>query len=67
MNIQAKVALDKEKRPEKFCPVHRCLWRTGGGYCPRHVIASLPSSAEQFRHQRNADMGDAVRDALEGR
>ena len=47
MNIQAKVAVDKEKHPERFCPVRRCLWRTakldhasqtysGGGYCPRH-------------------------------
>jgi hypothetical protein len=27
MNIQAKVALDKEKHPELFCPVARCLWR----------------------------------------
>jgi hypothetical protein len=32
----AKVALDKEKHPERFCPVKRCLWRTGGGFCPRH-------------------------------
>ena len=52
MNIQAKVALDKEKHPERFCPVHRCLWRVMvcdpmtremrlkgdclTGYCPRH-------------------------------
>jgi hypothetical protein len=52
MNIQAKVALDKEKRPEDFCKVRRCLWRTRrcdpmtremvpspnceNGYCPRH-------------------------------
>jgi hypothetical protein len=27
MNIQAKVALDKEKHPERFCPAPRCLWR----------------------------------------
>ena len=47
MNTQAKVALDKQKHPEHFCPVARCLWRTakldhttqtysGGGYCTRH-------------------------------
>lgn len=52
MNVQAKVALDKEKHPERFCPAPRCLWRTTklnddrktysfrdscpGGYCPRH-------------------------------
>lgn len=37
MNIQAKVALDKEKHPERFCPTPRCLWRTDGGHCPRHA------------------------------
>lgn len=48
MHIQAKVALDKQKHPERFCPVYRCLWKTaklnhatqqheGGGYCPRHA------------------------------
>lgn len=47
MHIQARVALNKQKHPERFCPHPRCLWRTaklnhatqtytGGGYCPRH-------------------------------
>lgn len=52
MNIAAKVAADKQKHPERFCPAHRCLWRVTqldhatqthsvrancpGGYCPRH-------------------------------
>jgi len=52
MNVQAKVALDKEKHPERFCPVKRCLWKVMQldhgkqtyslradcltGYCPRH-------------------------------
>lgn len=52
MNIQAKVALDKEKHPERFCKTPRCLWRVvkldhatqtfsplencPEGYCPRH-------------------------------
>jgi hypothetical protein len=56
MNIQAKVAIDKQKHPERFCPVHRCLWRTAvcdpmtrqmkpaencvGGHCPRHRSVS---------------------------
>jgi hypothetical protein len=35
-NIQAKVALDKERHPERYCPARRCLWRTGGVLCPRH-------------------------------
>ena len=36
MSTAAKVALQKEKRPEMYCPANKCLWRTGGGYCPRH-------------------------------
>jgi hypothetical protein len=47
MNINARVAEDKRKHPERFCPALRCLWRTAkldhatqtytrGGYCPRH-------------------------------
>jgi len=36
MNTQAKVAIEKREHPERFCPTARCLWRTGGGYCPRH-------------------------------
>jgi hypothetical protein len=31
-----RVAQNKAKRPELYCPASRCLWRTGGGYCPRH-------------------------------
>lgn len=55
MNINAKVAQDKENHPERFCPTRRCLWRTaklnwatgqheGGGYCPRHGGAPRPES-----------------------
>ena len=33
MNIQAKVALDKESNPSSYCPIRRCLWRTGQFYC----------------------------------
>lgn len=47
MNINAKVAEDKKRHPERYCPAPRCLWRTaklnhetgkreGGGYCLRH-------------------------------
>lgn len=35
-SIAAKVAATKEAHPERYCPTHRCLWMTGGGYCPRH-------------------------------
>lgn len=37
MSVAAQVAQHKEKHPEKYCPEKRCLWRTGGGYCPRHA------------------------------
>lgn len=38
MNIQAKVALDKQAHPEKYCPHRKCLWLTGdGSRCPRHI------------------------------
>jgi hypothetical protein len=47
MNTAAKVAMDKQKHPERYCSVPRCLWKTakldhatqtysGGGRCPRH-------------------------------
>ncbi len=36
MNTQARVALAKEKHPERYCPQPKCLWMTRGGYCPRH-------------------------------
>jgi hypothetical protein len=58
MNIQAKVALDKEKHPERFCKQNRCLWRVlvchpmtremvpakgcQSGWCPRHTRAEQP-------------------------
>jgi hypothetical protein len=38
--VAASVAQAKERHPELFCPATRCLWRTGGGYCPRHKPAS---------------------------
>lgn len=51
MNVNAKVALNKQAHPERYCPVPRCLWKTaklnhatqtfeGGGYCPRHAKAA---------------------------
>ncbi len=36
-SIQVKVALDKEKNPELYCPTRKCLWKTfDGSKCPRH-------------------------------
>ena len=53
MSINAKVALDKQNHPERFCKVSRCLWRVvkldhatqtyslrpdcPNDYCPRHT------------------------------
>lgn len=49
-----KIALDKTKHPEHYCPKPGCLWRTArllngatgectpGGYCPRHGGATCP-------------------------
>ena len=38
MSTASKVAEDKLNHPWKFCPVKRCLWKTGdGSYCPRHI------------------------------
>jgi len=38
----AKVAEAKRKHPDQFCPRARCLWRTGGGPCPRHGGEKAP-------------------------
>jgi len=43
-SVNASVAATKAKHPERFCPVDRCLWHTGGGRCPRHPDASLPDT-----------------------
>lgn len=52
MSIQAKVGIDKQKHPEKYCKERGCLWcivkldhatqtyipltNCENGYCPRH-------------------------------
>jgi len=53
MSTLAKVALEKQSHPERFCPFPRCPWRTAklnhrtgdrerGCYCPRHRVAVRP-------------------------
>ena len=37
MSVASAVARAKERRPGEYCPHPRCLWHTGGGYCPRHA------------------------------
>jgi hypothetical protein len=41
MCTAAKVAQDRQKHPERYCPANRCLWRTNGGYCPRHKPTAM--------------------------
>ncbi len=47
MNPAARCRQEKEKYPDRYCP--RCLWRTGGGHCPRHggkpLAVAVPESA----------------------
>lgn len=35
-SVAARVRKEKDANPEKFCSKPSCLWRTGGGPCPRH-------------------------------
>jgi hypothetical protein len=35
-SVAAKVAKHKEAHPELYCPVKKCLWKTGGGRCVNH-------------------------------
>jgi hypothetical protein len=44
--VAAKVAANKEKHPERYCRAPKCLWRTGGGYCPRHTPAKAEAGQE---------------------
>ncbi len=44
--VAAKVAAYKEKHPERYCPAKRCLWATGGGYCPRHAPHVIQTGQE---------------------
>lgn len=43
MNVAAMVAATKRRHPERYCPTARCLWRTGGGACPRHADTERPA------------------------
>lgn len=37
MRTAARVAQAKTIYPEQFCSFSKCLWRTNGGDCPRHI------------------------------
>lgn len=53
MSTASKVAERKAANPEKYCPVSRCLWSTGGGYCPRHQHLA-PKSPEALQVAKDA-------------
>jgi hypothetical protein len=44
MRIATQVAERKREKPEQYCPVPRCLYRTNGRPCPRHP-------ATLYRHE----------------
>jgi hypothetical protein len=48
MSTAAKVAQHKEKNPHLYCPTRRCLWRTNGGYCPRHKSTAIGLDPERL-------------------
>jgi hypothetical protein len=47
-SVAAKVAKHKEAHPELYCPFRKCLWKTGGGYCPRHADMNRCSNCGEF-------------------
>jgi len=55
--VCADVAKSKAAHPERFCPVDRCLWHTGGGRCPRHPDPSLPDTRPRATYRYpNSDL-----------
>ena len=46
----AKVRLAKEAKPELFCSKPGCLWRTGGGDCPKHK-SSVQADIDRARDE----------------
>jgi hypothetical protein len=36
LTVIGDAAREKAEHPEIYCPYRDCLWRTGGGWCPRH-------------------------------
>ena len=49
MSTQSKVALRKERFPEQYCTYPRCLWHTGGGRCPRHILVATATIHQHVR------------------
>ena len=55
MNIQAQVAMDKEKHPERYCPYPRCLWK---------VVQLDPSPAQTYSPRPDCPNGRCPRHQL---
>lgn len=52
--LQSLVAQAKAQRPSMYCPERRCLWRTGGSYCPRHRALD-PHAAYRAARRENEE------------
>lgn len=61
-SVAANVAANKERHPENYCPTNRCLWRTGGGYCPRHDPMRGFSETDAEREKRILDRAEMIRE-----
>jgi len=57
----ALAAEAKRLHPDQFCPVARCLWRTGGGRCPRHPAPLAVELAEmEARDPKLRALGERI-------
>jgi hypothetical protein len=57
----ALAAEAKRLHPDQFCPVARCLWRTGGGRCPRHPAPLAVELAEmEARDPKLRELGERI-------
>lgn len=54
MSTAAKVARHKQNNPALYCPTGRCLWRTGGGPCPRHCKTAPDRKSDVLEPIRRA-------------
>jgi len=54
LSTAAKVAKHKERSSRAALPTGKCLWRTGGGPCPRHGERPRGRKSDVFRTDRRA-------------
>jgi hypothetical protein len=64
MTTRLKVAMDKMKHPERYCPSAGCLWKTatlnritgqreGAAFCPRRHVRHAPPKSSALECIRN--------------